>query len=234
MKQKHLKLENTPIIIWGEPSEKVFLFVHGQGGCKEEAELFATIAQKYGWQVCSVDLPEHGERQEEKNCFDPWHAIPELQNVMNYIKAEWKRVALFGNSIGAWFSMQSFANENLEYALFVSPVLNMNDMVTNMMKWAGVTTERLEKEQRIETDFGQTLSWEYYTYIQEHPIKKWNIPTRILYGDKDNLVEMRTVDNFINQFGAKLQVMKDGEHWFHTPEQLKVLSDWATKIFENM
>lgn len=31
----------TPAVCYGAPSDRVWLFVHGQGGCKEEAAAFA-------------------------------------------------------------------------------------------------------------------------------------------------------------------------------------------------
>jgi hypothetical protein len=72
------QIQRIPSIVWGEPSGNLYLFIHGQGGCKEEAESFAKIAGCYGWQVLSLDLLGHGERKEEKNTFDPWHIVPEL------------------------------------------------------------------------------------------------------------------------------------------------------------
>ncbi len=43
MKQK-FALGTIPAIVWGEPSDKVYLFVHGKNSRKEEAEGFANIA----------------------------------------------------------------------------------------------------------------------------------------------------------------------------------------------
>ncbi len=41
----------TPALLIGEKSEKVFLFVHGLHGRKEEALAFAEIAAPKGYQV---------------------------------------------------------------------------------------------------------------------------------------------------------------------------------------
>jgi pimeloyl-ACP methyl ester carboxylesterase len=233
MKKEYFKLQGIPTVVWGEPSKNLYLFIHGQGGCKEEAEAFAEIACCYGWQVLSIDLPEHGEREGEKSTFDPWHAVPELLTVMEYIKLHWNCIALRANSIGAWFSMLSFANENLKKCLFVSPILDMHQLIQNMMLWAGVSEGQLQLEQKIPTSFGQTLSWEYLCYVKKHPITKWSFPTEILYGDKDNLTEYNVVDNFTKRFVCRLNVMENGEHWFHTPEQLEVLDKWTSALFEN-
>lgn len=57
-------------MVYGAPGEKGYIFVHGQNGHKEEAEAFAKNAVPAGYQVLSIDLPEHGERKhgEEKIC----------------------------------------------------------------------------------------------------------------------------------------------------------------------
>ena len=156
MANEHLNIKNIPAIIWGDTSSKVYLYIHGQGGYKEEAEAFASIANRYGWQVLSIDLPEHGERKEERDLFNPWTIVPELLTVMQYAKNRWVDIALFANSIGAWFSMLSFKNENLEKCLFVSPVLDMKSLIQKMMSWANVSQERLRHEQTIPTSFGKS------------------------------------------------------------------------------
>ena len=49
--------------------------------------------------------------------------------------------------------MLGLAEEKLEKCLFVAPVLDMRRLIENMMGWANVTLERLEREQEIATDF---------------------------------------------------------------------------------
>lgn len=126
MKKGVLKIKNIPAILWGEKSDMLYLFIHGKCGCKEEAETFANIVCRKGWQVLSIDLPEHGERKQEINMFNPWTAVPELQLVRDYIKQRWKTIGLRANSIGAWFSLQAYENETFEKCLFVSPILDMH------------------------------------------------------------------------------------------------------------
>lgn len=233
MKKDYFQIHGIPSILWGETSKYLYLFIHGQGGSKEEADSFAEIAVEYGCQVLSIDLPEHGDRIAEKNTFNPWNAVPELVSVMNYAKSNWNWIALRADSIGAWFSMLSFANDNLQKCLFVSPILDMNQLIHTMMQWADVSEEMLQLQQTIPTSFGQTLSWEYLTYVKKHPIANWDFPTEILYGDKDNLIEYSIVKKFARNYGCHLTVMENGEHWFHTTEQLKVLQQWTIASFKN-
>ena len=101
----------------------------------------------------------------------------------------------------------------------------------DMMMWANVTEEELRIKKEISTEFGETLSWEYLCYVREHPIV-WNVPTCILYGEKDNLTSIETISEFAERIGASLTVMKDGEHWFHTEEQMEFLDDWIRNIKE--
>lgn len=81
---------------------------------------------------------------------------------------------------------------------------------------------------KIPTSFGETLSWEYLCWAREHPVS-WSISTDILYGGKDNLQSYETVRKFAEKNNAGLTVMPNGEHWFHTEEQMKFLDNWLKK-----
>lgn len=221
------QIQDVPAILYGEASKKLYLYIHGKSGYKEEAESFAAIACRNGYQVLSFDLPEHGERKNEIDTFNPWHAVPELKSILSYAKDRWTHISVRANSIGAYFSMLSFAEEYIDQCLFVSPILDMEKLICNMMKWSGVSEELLKNKGVIPTNFGETLSWDYLSYVQNHRISKWTVPTSILYGTADNLTEKETVDSFVDRFGCKLTIMEGGEHWFHTPEQLEVLDQWT-------
>lgn len=158
MEKHYMTLENIPTVTWGAHSDKAYLYVHGQGGDKSEARDFANIAAETGYQVISIDLPEHGERQGEALSFEPWNIVPELSYVMGYCKRQWSEISLFANSIGAWFSMLAFPDEDLKQCLFVSPVVDMVNLISNIMAWANVSELQLKQEKVILTSFGQTLS----------------------------------------------------------------------------
>lgn len=227
MKQFEMKIGDIPAILYGSQSEKIFLFVHGQNGNKEEAWHFGEIVTEKGWQVLSIDLPEHGERKQETGRFFPWVVVPELQQVWAWMSVHWRQIALRADSIGAWFSMLAFGDKNLERSLLVSPILDMERLIADMMGWAGVTEDLLESRKTISTTFGQTLSWEYWQYAKQHPVSKWNSKTKMLYGSQDNLTGRDTVDRFVQRFNVDLTVMDQGEHWFHTEAQLSFLDRWV-------
>ena len=225
-KQFIIAAKGIPAIIYGEPSDKLYLYIHGKSGKKEEAESFAAIACEAGFQVLSFDLPEHGERSNEKDTFNPWTAVSEFRRIFSFAKERWDEISIRANSIGACFSLLAFAEESINRCLFVSPILDMESLILKMMQWSGVTEEQLEKEQVISTDIGETLSWKYLSYVRSHRILKWGAPTLILFGSEDHLTERSTVDSFSTHYQCRLTVMDGGEHWFHTQEQLTYLEDW--------
>lgn len=226
MKEERFWIEKVPAVVYGEQSDKVYLFVHGQFGCKEEGAAFADIACPKGYQVLAIDLPEHGERRGEAGGFDPWTAAGEIQTVFANMQSRWGEIGLRANSIGAHFSMLALGGETLRKALFVSPIVDMERLIGDMMSWAGVREEQLRARGEIATEFGQTLSWNYLTWERRHPIQTWDCPTAILYAGQDNMTSRESVERFVAVHNATLTVTERGEHWFHTPEQLAVLRPW--------
>lgn len=224
MKTERFEIDTIPAVLYGKPAEQGYLFLHGQMGCKEEAEAFARVVCPKGYQVLSMDLPAHGERQNRGEELLPWTAVPDIQAALDWAKHRWKTVSLRANSIGAYFAMLAF--EAPSRALLVSPVLDMERLILTMMGWAGATEEQLHREGEIPASFGQTLSWKYLCWVREHPVCHWGCPIRILYGSRDNMTSPQTMDEFVRHHDAKLTVMEGGEHWFHTPEQLAVLRKW--------
>ena len=225
MKQQKLTIAGVPAILYGSRSRRVYLYIHGKNGCKEEAERFANTACACGWQVLAIDLPEHGSRKNSPEKLVPWVVVPELQAVYARMQPVWPHIRLYGVSIGAWFAMQALQAEKLEKAMLVSPVVDMEALITKMMQWAGVTEEQLQQAGNISTSFGETLSWPYLCWVREHPLQ-WHTPTQVLYGDKDALTSRAVMERFRQESGARLTIMEGGEHWFHTPLQLAVMQSW--------
>ena len=135
---------------------------------------------------------------------------------------------LIANSIGAFFSMHAGIDRMIRKAYFISPIVDMEQLILNMMSWANVTEKELEEKSVIATAFGEDLSWDYLCYVREHPVR-WTAPTRILYGSRDRLTAYETVSAFAEAHGAELTVMEDGEHWFHTDGQMRFLDDWIRR-----
>ena len=141
------------------------------------------------------------------------------------ITSEYNKTILIANSIGAYFSLISLADKKIEKAMLISPIVDMERLILDMMTWANVSEEELSIKKEIETPFGETLSWEYLSYVRKNPIH-WNIPTGILYAEKDNMTSISTITDFFKKINANITVMPGGEHWFHTKEQMDFLDNW--------
>ena len=149
----------------------------------------------------------------------------EIHEEIKRLKKVYDSIILIANSIGGFFSMNSEIADMVQKAYFISPIVDMELLICNMMKRANVSESELRQKGEISTAFGEDLSWEYLCYIREHPIK-WGVPTHILYGRNDELTSYETIRKFADWNNASLTVMETGEHWFHTPEQMDFLDKW--------
>jgi len=95
-------------------------------------------------------------------------------------------------------------SEKVEQALFVSPILDMKRFIELM-------------PQRED---------DYYEWVVNNPITCWDTPTYILRPETDLVVSEEVGRDFISQHQCQVTIMSDGEHWFHTPEQLAFLKAW--------
>ena len=189
------------------------LYIHGKGGSASESEHYAPLFP--GSKVIGLDY----------QTFTPWDTGKEILEAIIKLKEKYGDVTLIANSIGAFFSMYAGIDTLIREAYFISPIVDMEKLIVDMMRWAGVTEADLEAKGIIRTDFGEDLSWEYLRSVRSNPIQ-WDVPTQILYGENDNLTSPETIRAFAERHNAGLTVMKGGEHWFHTEEQMRFLDDW--------
>lgn len=225
MKAQNINISNIPAIIWGEQSDKIYIHVHGKISCKEYAESFAEIAEKKGYQTLSFDLPEHGERKESDYRCDIWNGMHDLTIIGDYVFSKWSDVSLYACSLGAYFSLNAYADRNFTKCLFQSPILDMEYLVRQMFCWFDITEEKLRMEKEISTPI-DLLRWDYYQYVKEHPIQNWNLPTSILYGGKDDLQSAEVIRKFVQERGCKLTISQGSEHPFMQKEDIKIVRTW--------
>lgn len=195
--------------------KELIIYVHGKGGSAEEAEHYRALFPN----SAVIGFDYHSQT--------PWDAKDEFPAFFAAQRKCGERLTLVANSIGAYFSLHSLGETLVDRAFFISPVVDMEKLIENMMLWSNVTEKELAERNESATDFGETLSWRYLCYVREHPVA-WRVPTRILYGERDNLTSPETISAFAAQHGAKLTIMPGGEHWFHTAEQMRFLDDWIT------
>ena len=198
-------------------TEKVILYVHGMGGSSREAENYREACE--GFDVAGIDY----------RGFFPSAARDDIRSAYGGAKRKYARVYVIANSIGAYFTMLALQGCDVAKAFFISPVLDMERVILDMMERAGVSEDELHEKGELPAGNGAVLSWEYLCFVRNSPIT-WDIPTEILYAGRDNITSRRIVDDFVRSHDAALTVMEEGEHWFHTKEQTAFLDAWMRKV----
>ncbi|MBS5111549.1 MAG: alpha/beta hydrolase [Coprobacillus cateniformis] len=193
--------------------KKVILYIHGKGGNYLEAQQYQKNCPDYD--IIGIDY----------NDYFPWIVDSEIRKAYEKANQEYEEIYILANSIGAYFAMHTLQSCKIEKALFISPILDMEKLILDMMSWANVSEQELYEKKEIPTDFGETLSWKFLDFVRTQPIS-WNIFTDILYAQNDHLVSRDTINTFIENHQATLTVMENGEHWFHTDEQMTFLNNW--------
>ncbi len=196
---------------------KTILYIHGKGGSAAESEHFLPLFPDC--RVVGLDY----------RSFTPWEAGTEIRSAAKNLRQQGEALILIANSIGALFCLHAGLQDLVDLAYFISPVVDMERMILDLMGWAGVTEPELRARGRISTSFGEDLSWDYLCYVRSHPIF-WNVPTHILCGSGDTLIPRETLERFAEKHRASLTVMEGGEHWFHSADQLRFLDDWIRNL----
>ena len=194
------------------------IYIHGKGGNSVEAEHYKKFFSDE-YKIIGFDYKSEL----------PWDAKIEFSNFFDSIVSEYDDIYLIANSLGAYYSMLALSDKKIKKAMFISPIVDMEKIILNMMSMSNVSEEELYNKKEIATTFGETLSWDYLTYVRNNPIV-WNIPTDILYAENDFLTSLETMTNFANKTNSRLTIMKNGEHYFHTEEQMNFLDNWFSEF----
>ena len=189
------------------------IYVHGKGGSADEAKFYKKFFEK----VVGFDY-------KSENVWDFKEEFLQFISGKNFAE-----IILIANSIGAYFVMNALSGKKIHKAFLISPIVDMEKIIENLMRAENVTENELRAKKIIPTKFGENLSWNYLKYVRENKID-WQSPTEILYGEKDNFTDRQTMFDFAEKICAKVTVMKNGEHWFHTAEQMQFLSDWIKNL----
>ena len=200
--------------------KKAAVYIHGKGGSADEAHYYKKFFDD------EYDIIGFDYKSEL-----PWEVKVEFQKYFIDIFSKYNEVVLIANSIGAYFSLISISlyGNFIKKAMFISPVVDMEQLILGIMKKAGVSEKELSLKKIINTSFGESLSWEYLSYVRNNPIK-WNIPSSILYGKNDNITSLKIISDFANRINADLTVMDNGEHRFYTEEQMIFMDNWFKKF----
>ncbi len=224
---KKFNLNYIPAILYGEPSDKVYMYVHRRKGCKEDAQRFYEIVKEDGWQVLSIDLPGCGEREESREKMTPWVVSPELTLLYSYAREHWKKVGLRADGLGAYFSLVSCQLKRFDKVLFVSPIVDMAEHIDGLMAEREVQQDELKALGNIEISKNLVLTWDYFLYAHDYPITVWDSPTEIICTTKETLFNQKVLEAFVDRFGCNVTIEQDCSYWFNESGEDDILRKWV-------
>ena len=188
-------------------NKRLILYVHGQGGCAEEASVYEPL------------FPDCAVKGMVYTATSPWEAREEFPAVFDCMCSDSERITLIANSIGAYFSMEALPQSKLEKAYFISPIVHMEKLIETMMGWANVTEKELQKRKRIEAyvhieDWrNRSLQGGHYPYVYVDGIylrRNWG-------GEYENVAVLVAIavneDGFREVLGAAEGMKEDKASW---------------------
>ena len=129
--------------------KRAVVYIHGKGGSAAEAEHYRPLFPDA--EVIGFDY-----RSET-----PWEAEEEFPAFFETVGQTHGPVSLVAVSIGAWLAMQAGIAPRIDRAYLISPVLDMEAMIGNLLAAEGLTEKELEERGTVPTAFGEDLSWRY-------------------------------------------------------------------------
>ena len=114
--------------------EEIVVYVHGKGGSAQEAEHYKAL-----FPDCEViGFDYHAQ--------SPWEATEEFSGFFTAVRKRCGKLTLVANSIGAFLSLSSLNEKLVDNAYFISPVVDMEQLICNMMQWADVSEAELAEK----------------------------------------------------------------------------------------
>lgn len=111
--------------------EKVILYIHGKNGSYMEVEQYRKNC--IGFDMVGIDYQDDV----------PWVVQDQIRAAYDKACERYNHIYIIANSIGAYFAMHALQNCDIEKAFFISPVLDMERLILDMMGWADVSEREL-------------------------------------------------------------------------------------------
>ena len=115
------------------------MYVHGRGGSAKEAEHYRAL------------FPESDVIGFDYRSQSPWEAHEEFPRFFGERRGRYGSLVLVAHSMGAFLALSSLGRRHVDEAYLVSPIVDMEKLIRDMMARAGVTEEELSKRLEIET-----------------------------------------------------------------------------------
>lgn len=197
--------------------DSCIIYIHGLNGNSKEAEFYSFLSNKYD--IIGLDYDDG----------NPWEVKDIIIGDFKKLTCGYKNIYLIANSIGAFYAYKYLSSFNIKTAFFVSPFVSMKPFIESQLCKNKINMKQFEESKIIVLPNKQTLSYDFYQSILNKDA--WKTKTYILYGEKDKVVDKNSIFDFLSNHNATLSIMKNGDHYFHKPGQLRFIKKW---IMENL
>lgn len=198
--------------------DKCIIYIHGLYGNTKEAEFYSFLFKEYD--VIGLEYVDG----------NPWEVKNTIVSEFKKIISNYKIVYIIGNSIGAFYAYMYLDSFDIKAAFFISPFVNMKNYIESQLRKNKIDLKQFEESKIIELPDKQVLSYDFYQSLSNKD--GWKTKTNILYGEKDNVVDKNSIFDFVANHNACLSIIKNGNHYLHTPSQLRYIKKWITEFLK--
>lgn len=114
--------------------KQLIIYIHGKDGKADEAEHYKQLFTNSD--VIGFDY--HSQ--------NPWDAKEEFSKFIDSYTARYDSVILVANSIGAFLCLSSLSDKKIRKAFLISPIVDMEKLICDMMLWANVDESELAEK----------------------------------------------------------------------------------------
>ena len=198
----------------------VVVYIHGLYGSSEESKDYSYLSDNYD--VVGLNYQDG----------NPWELKDTIREEFTKITKNYKEIIVIANSIGAFYTYEYLSVFNIRQAFFISPVVDMYQMIFELMMQHHISKEELKEKREIKLENGQVLSYDFYLHTLNYQ-DNWNVDTEILYGEHDEIVHLENIAEFLSKHPkTKLTIKRGAEHYMHTDEEKEFIKNWILRSLD--
>jgi len=151
----------------------IVVYIHGKNGSAAEAARYRRLF---------ADSDVLGFDYEART---PWEAKEEFAPYFKSILKSRKSVTIVANSIGAFFAMHALQDMRIKKVYFISPIVNMENLILNMLSQANASEQELRDKGELSTKFGKNFHGDIFATSEN--ILSTGLRRRIFYTVKTTI-----------------------------------------------
>ncbi|MGF1581837.1 MAG: alpha/beta hydrolase [Gemmataceae bacterium] len=209
----------------GTFSDPVVGYVHGFGGTRsgEKATALEQAAHRRGWTFVAFDFLGHGDSEGAMLHLRCDKLLSNLEGFRGHLAGrQVERVFLMGSSMGGW-AVSWFSQRNPDFVrtcVLLAPAFYFPHTL-----WTRLSSEQREEWKRsgklayhnewVDVELSYELLESAAAFSLAELTARWETPTLVFHGMKDELVPYADTVHLIEKIGypnVELRLLRDGDH----------------------